>query len=153
MRLQKSFRLGFNILLHSKLRSWLTIIGIVIGVAAVVAIISIGEGAQLNVQERLSGLGADLITISPGGGRASGGFSGGFGFRGGDNRQFGASSFELAVKNLTKKDMQAIKAVEGIKSMQGVVSGMAKAFYLAETATVSVDGVDPLVWKEMTSAE
>lgn len=66
MKLQKSFRLALNILLHSKLRSWLTIIGIVIGVAAIVAIVSIGEGAQLNVQERLGGLGADLVTVSPG---------------------------------------------------------------------------------------
>ena len=79
MKLKKSLKLAVNILLHSKLRSWLTIIGIVIGVAAIVAIVSIGEGAQLNVQERLSGLGADLITVSPGFERASGGFRGGFG--------------------------------------------------------------------------
>ncbi len=65
MKFQKSFRLALNILLHSKLRSWLTIIGIVIGVAAIVAIVSIGEGAQLSVQERLGGLGADIITVSP----------------------------------------------------------------------------------------
>ena len=76
MKVQKSFKLALNILLHSKLRSWLTIIGIVIGVAAIVAIVSIGEGAQLNVQERLSGLGADLITVSPGFERATGGRNG-----------------------------------------------------------------------------
>ena len=71
MRLSKSFQLALNILLHSKLRSWLTIIGIVIGVAAIVAIVSIGEGAQANVNARLSGLGADIITVSPGFERAS----------------------------------------------------------------------------------
>ena len=55
MKLQICFKIALNSLLHSKLRSWLTIIGIVIGVAAVVAIISIGEGAQVNVQERREG--------------------------------------------------------------------------------------------------
>ncbi len=71
MKLAKSLKLALNILLHSKLRSWLTIIGIVIGVAAVVAIVSIGEGMQKSIENRLSGLGAELITVSPGGGRAS----------------------------------------------------------------------------------
>ncbi|MCH8328940.1 MAG: ABC transporter permease [Nanoarchaeota archaeon] len=157
MKLQKSFKLALNILLHSKLRSWLTIIGIVIGVASVVAIVSIGEGAKENVQERLSGLGADLITVSPGSDRASGGFRGGFGgFRdhsGGGRGSFGASSFTLTPQNLTKKDIQVIKPIEGIKLINGIVSGRAELFYLAETSDVSVDGVDPLVWKQITTAE
>ena len=46
MKLKKSFKIALNIILHSKLRSWLTIIGIIIGIAAVVAIVSIGQGAQ-----------------------------------------------------------------------------------------------------------
>jgi len=66
MRLRKSFQLALNILLHSKLRSWLTIIGIVIGIAAVVSIISISEGAQQQLQSRLAGLGANILTVMPG---------------------------------------------------------------------------------------
>ena len=70
------FRLSLSHVKKSKMRSWLTIIGIVIGVAAVVAIISIGQGMQESVASRLGSLGADLITVTPGFSRASGG--GGF---------------------------------------------------------------------------
>ncbi|MBI2647635.1 ABC transporter permease [Candidatus Woesearchaeota archaeon] len=151
MRFRKSFKLALNILLHSKLRSWLTIIGIVIGVAAIVAIVSIGEGAQLNVQERLSGLGADLITVSPGFDRASGGFRTGFG--GGGLHRMSDSSITSKAKNLTNKDITIIKSVEGVSFVNGIVSGRADVFYLAESASVSVQGVDSLAWSNIVSTE
>src|SRR3989338_1264444 len=150
MKFRKSFKLALNILLHSKLRSWLTIIGIVIGVAAIVAIVSIGEGAQVNVQERLSGLGADLITVSPGFERASGGFRGGFG---GGIHSMESSSTTSKAKNLTNKDLQIIKSIEGVGFVNGVVSGRADVFYLAESASVSVQGVDPLAWRNIATTE
>jgi len=49
-----------------KLRSFLTILGIVIGVAAVIALMSIGRGAQTEILSRIESMGSDLITISPG---------------------------------------------------------------------------------------
>lgn len=147
MKLIKSLGLALNILLHSKLRSWLTILGIVIGVAAVVSIVSIGEGLQQNVQSRLGDLGADIITVSPGGGRATTGFRGGFG-HGGDN---GATTSEDS-KNLTKRDIQILQSVDGIDYIQGIVSGRGEAYYLGESTSLSIDGVDPLVWKEMTTS-
>ncbi len=72
MRLRKSIELAWNILAHSKLRSWLTIIGIVIGIAAVVSIVSISQGAQQTIEERFGELGADIITITSGFSRARG---------------------------------------------------------------------------------
>ena len=54
MRYRTYLKLALNILLHSKLRSWLTIIGIVIGVAAVVSIMSLGDSMAMNVESRLS---------------------------------------------------------------------------------------------------
>ena len=148
MKLKKSFQLALNILLHSKLRSWLTIIGIVIGVASIVAIVSIGEGAQANVQERLGGLGADLITVSSGFQRAAGGFRGGFG--GGDR---GGDASKTNVKNLTSKDLQVIKSVEGISFVNGIISGRADVSFLAETASVSVQGVDTFAWRNIVTTE
>ncbi len=148
MRLQKSFKLSLSILLHSKLRSWLTIIGIIIGVAAIVAIVSIGEGAQLNVQERLGGLGADLITVSSGFERASGGFRG---FGGGDRGGGGGTT--TTVKNLTGKDLQVIKSIEGISFVNGIVSGRANVNFLAEMASVSVQGVDTFAWRNIITTE
>jgi len=147
MKLSKSLKLAVNILVHSKLRSWLTIIGIVIGIAAVVAIVSIGEGMQQNVESHLGGLGADLITISPGGGRASAGFH-----RPPGHEQ-GSTATSTDAEDLTKKDIQVLRTIAGIAVIQGTVSGQGEVYYLGEKATVSIDGVDPLVWKEITTSE
>jgi putative ABC transport system permease protein len=148
MKFNKSLKLAVNIIVHSKLRTWLTIIGIVIGIAAVVAIVSIGEGMQQNVESRLGGLGADIITISPGGGRASAGFRGGHG-----GGMSGPAATAATAENLTKKDVLVLQSVEGVEFIQGIVSGRGEVYYLGEKATVSVDGVDPLIWKEMTTSE
>jgi len=57
-----------------KLRSFLTMLGIVIGVAAVISLMSIGKGAQADILSRIETLGSDLITISPGASVGPGGF-------------------------------------------------------------------------------
>ncbi len=49
-----------------KLRSFLTILGIVIGVGAVISLMSIGKGAEADILARIGSLGSDLITIRPG---------------------------------------------------------------------------------------
>jgi len=148
MKINKSLKLAVNIIVHSKLRTWLTIIGIVIGIASVVAIVSIGEGMQQNVESRLGGLGADIITISPGGGRASVGFRGGHG-----GGMPGSTATSATAENLTKKDVLVLQSVGGVEYIQGIVSGKGEMYYLGEKATVSVEGIDPLVWKEMTTSE
>jgi putative ABC transport system permease protein len=119
-------------------------------VAAVVAIVSIGEGMQQTVESQLGGLGADIITITPGASRATG-FIGGRGFEG-----FGGgapSATSKNAKNLTIKDVQALKSIDNVEYVQGTVSGRGEAYYLGERASVSVDGVDPLVWNGMTTSE
>jgi len=143
MRLKKSFQLALNTLVHSKLRSWLTIIGIVIGIGAVVSIVSISEGAQKQLEERLGTLGADILTVSAGASRATGpigGFGGGFGER----RTTGG-------KNLTKKDVLVLKSIENVKYVMGEVSGQEDMTYLSKTASVSITGVDASVWKDITT--
>ena len=150
MKTSKSLKLALNILMHSRLRTWLTIIGIVIGVAAVVAIISIGEGLQQTVESQLGGLGSDIITITPGASRAFGAFGGGR-----QSADFGGISpaSSATIKNLTSRDVQILKGVDNVKYAAGSVSGRGEAYYLGEKATVSVDGVDPLVWSETTTSE
>ena len=54
MRNSSYLKMALNMLLHSKLRSWLTIIGIVIGVGAVVGILSLGDAMEEQVQSRLA---------------------------------------------------------------------------------------------------
>ena len=133
------FRLSLSHVKKSKMRSWLTIIGIVIGVAAVVAIISIGQGMQASVQARLGSLGADLITVTPGFSRA-GGFEGG---------RAGGS----ATVNLTDRDVNAIKQVPGVLYVNGMVSGSSDVRVGTEKTSVSVSGVDTSVWRSMVTTQ
>jgi putative ABC transport system permease protein len=150
MRLQKSFQLAWNILIHSKLRSWLTIIGIIIGIAAVVSIVSISIGAQQQLESRLGNLGANILTVTPGFSRATGnvGFGGGD-FGGGAGRASSSSSSEA--KNLTARDINVIKSISNVDYVMGTVSSQGSMTYSAKTAKVRFTGVDELVWKEVTT--
>lgn len=149
MKTAKSLRLATNILLHSRLRSWLTIVGIVIGVAAVVAIMSLGTGMEQELESRLGGLGADIITVSPGSSRAFGVFGGGRGMPGMDGFSGSANDAE----NLTIKDVQIIRSTDNVEVVYGSVSARGEVYYLGEKATVSITGVDPLMWSRVTTAE
>ncbi|VVB83784.1 MacB-like periplasmic core domain protein [uncultured archaeon] len=144
MRLTKSFKLSLNILLHSRLRSWLTIIGIIIGIAAVVAIISISEGAQQQLNSNLGNLGADTLTITQGASRAMG--PGDFG-RGTEE------SSSTTSKNLTSKDILMLKNLPNVEYVMGQISGREDLTYMTKTATLEIVGVDTNVWKEITTEQ
>jgi putative ABC transport system permease protein len=68
-------KVAFQSIRANKLRAVLTMLGVIIGVGAVIAVVALGTGAQRAVEERIDALGAQLLTISPGqsfkGGRAS----------------------------------------------------------------------------------
>lgn len=146
MKLRKSFSLALNILFHSKLRSWLTILGIIIGVAAVVAIVSISQGAQQQLTERLGGLGADILTISPGASRAAGRMGEFHGI--GD--EHGGTASSSSKKNLTKSDVLVLRTIPNVKYAMGSISGRADVTYSSKTSSLSVQGVDPEIWKDIT---
>src|SRR5262245_4441999 len=59
-------RIALRALRVNKLRSTLTMLGIIIGVAAVITMIAVGAGAQARVEEQIRGLGTNLIILSPG---------------------------------------------------------------------------------------
>ena len=130
-------------LFHSKLRSWLTIIGIVIGVGAVVGIVSLGDSMQAQVQSRLASMDLSSITITPGYSRAQ---SEGPGFA----RFGGGTTTDV---HLTDHDIDALRGVEGIMYITGQISGRENVSYNGESATLSTTGVDPQVWKYMNSLE
>jgi len=161
MKLKDSFNLSVNSILHRRLRSWLTLLGIIIGVAAVVSIISIGEGAQASVSERLSGLGADMITVTAGASRA-GAFGGEFRTPGGGNgggfgegRSISSSRTSSAPKTptLTRTDAETIRANPNISAVTEIVSGRGEIVFLAEKANATIEGVNPNTWKETSSLE
>jgi len=66
MNLIESFRIALRSLAANKMRSLLTMLGIIIGVAAVIALMSVGKGVQLMVTEELQSAGSNLLIITPG---------------------------------------------------------------------------------------
>ncbi|MBS3107913.1 ABC transporter permease [Candidatus Woesearchaeota archaeon] len=146
MKAKKAFKISLNFLFHSKLRSWLTILGIVIGIAAIVSIVSISEGAKQQLEERLGSLGADLITISPGASRAQGRMGD---FGGGPSREVASSGVQ---KNLTSRDILALKSIPNVKYVMGTVSGKGEVTYSTKTADVNIQGVDPIIWDKFITS-
>jgi putative ABC transport system permease protein len=74
----QTFRVALRALMRNKLRSFLTTSGIIIGVAAVIAMVAIGEGAKARVEEAFSSMGSNLLILLPGT-NTRGGVFGGFG--------------------------------------------------------------------------
>lgn len=69
---RESFLMALQALISNKLRSLLTMLGIIIGVGAVIALVSIGMGVRAQVQSSISSLGSNLVIVSPGAPRTPG---------------------------------------------------------------------------------
>ena len=65
MKFKSSLKMSFNGIKANKLRSALTMLGIIIGVAAVIVMISIGQGATKSITDQISSMGANLLTVNP----------------------------------------------------------------------------------------
>src|SRR6202000_1530402 len=59
------FRIALKALQRNKLRAFLTMLGIIIGVASVISMVAIGQGSKQSIQKTLSGMGSNRITIRP----------------------------------------------------------------------------------------
>ncbi|MEZ5277129.1 MAG: ABC transporter permease [Opitutaceae bacterium] len=119
MKIFKLLEIARSSLLKNRTRSLLTMLGIVIGVAAVIVMVAVGEGAQRNIKERIESMGTNLIMVR-----------GGANFFGGVSR--GAGSRDV----LTLKDEEAIRtqathvmAVSGIANVNGQVIGAGKNWF------------------------
>ncbi len=100
MNFFESIRVSLRALRANKLRSALTMLGIIIGVAAVIAMVGIGNGATASITSRIQGMGSNLLTITPGQSN-SGGVKGGVG-----------SSTTLSIDDVSKIQVgTAVKAV------------------------------------------
>jgi len=117
------FEIAVKSLLERKLRSWLTIIGIIIGVAAIVSLISIGQGMQEVIDEQFQKVGANRITIAPGG------------------IFLGPTGSELTAAKLTKEDVEFIKDIKGVKVAIGILFKTAKVRINDEIKPISIFSV------------
>ncbi len=66
MRLLNLFKIAFKAIVLNKIRTLLTMLGIIIGVAAVIAMLAIGEGSKESIRSTISSMGSNMITVRPG---------------------------------------------------------------------------------------
>ncbi len=126
-RLQMSLRIAMRALRATPLRSFLTALGVIIGVAAVVTTVAIGNGARASTQAQLSALGTNLLFIFPGRMAGPGGI--------------GQSA---PVQTLTVGDAEAIRdAVPGVRGVSPEFRRPATVVAGAVNDVVTVQGVTP----------
>jgi putative ABC transport system permease protein len=126
MRVFRIAGMGLSGLFVNWGRTLLTMLGIVIGVAAVVLLASLGNGIQKSISGQISDLGPNLITVSPG---TSGEQDGG------DNGPFGAA----AASTLKPEDTRLVEGLPGVEAASSNVSTVAPV----GRESVSFSGVDP----------
>ncbi len=145
MRFQDTLWFSASNLTQRGLRSWLTILGVVVGIAAVVAIVAMGEGLEASISSQISGFGADEITVSPGFSRAS------------QIRRFGhpgdVASATDEESGLTDKDVNVVRSLPGVTHVMGAASKRVEVNYLTEAASLSVKGVNPTLWQNFEEVD
>lgn len=126
MDLIQIFRVAFTSLNANKLRSLLTMLGIIIGVAAVIAMLSIGQGAQASIQAQIESVGSNLVYIRPG-----------------STNQGGVASAAGSAATLTQDDADALVGLDGVLAVSPEVQGRAQVVYQGVNANTSALGVVP----------
>jgi putative ABC transport system permease protein len=125
------FKISVNNLRRRKLRSWLTMVGIFIGIAAVVGLITLGQGLQTAITGQLGSLDADSLTVQNAGT--------GLGPPG-----------STVVEKLTEHDLELIKKVRGVKNAEPILLRMVQIRY---NNAVSFEMVRSVTEKQETLQE
>ncbi len=121
-------RTAIHALRGNWMRSALTSLGVIIGIAAVIVMVSVGQGTQREIDKLVSGLGSQRLDISPGAGRGPGG---------GGARQSAGSFYTL-----TEDDVDAIrKEVPEVQYVAGALRGNTQVVYAENNASTSWQGV------------
>jgi len=116
------FNMSVRNLRNKGIRSWLTMVGIFIGIAAIVSLISLGEGLQNAIFEQFEMLGFDIIYVMPGSSMAS--------------------MFTSSSSKLTDHDLKVIRDVRGVEIAGGMLTKLAQVGYKGETEYSWVAGLD-----------
>ena len=122
-----TLRLALDALMRNRARSFLTMLGVIIGVAAVIVTVAIGTGARVSVQQQINSLGSNLIVVLPGSVTVQGGARTGFG---------GAST-------LTPNDGVAIAALPGVAAVSPMVIARSQVVSGGNNWQTVVQGVAP----------
>jgi macrolide transport system ATP-binding/permease protein len=118
-----NLRQGFHSILSNKMRSVLSMLGILIGVASVIAMLALGQGAKKSMSEKLASLGTNVLTVSPGA-----------------RRRDGVALEAGSVTRFTIKDTKAISELSYVKRASSVVSGRGQIVYGSKNWNTQIQG-------------
>ncbi len=121
---KESFLMAWASLIANKMRSILTMLGIIIGVAAVIALVSIGNGVKQDIQNSISSLGSNLLMVMPGAPRTP-----------------GVRPSQGSMKSLKVSDYQAISKLDGVKAASPYTANSYVSIYQSKNWTTTVSGV------------
>ncbi|MBD3303563.1 FtsX-like permease family protein [Candidatus Woesearchaeota archaeon] len=116
------FKLAFHSLKGRSVRTWLTMIGIFIGITAVVSLISLGQGMQSSINAEFEKIGKNRIMITPGSG------------------QFGPGGESMFSGNMTEDDLEVVRKVKGVDIATATISKSGKVKFKDEVEFMSVWG-------------
>ena len=129
MNLIKLLELAGKALMRNKTRAFLTMLGIIIGVGAVITMVSIGEGSKQSIRSQLSGMGSNMITIRPFSNSTVGG---------------GARLGTSGLQTLRLEDIKSIQQqAKFIIDVSPSVSSNAQAIYGSQNWPTQMQGVAP----------
>lgn len=120
-RFKEAFTMAVNAMFHHKLRTFLTMLGIIIGIASVVSVVALGEGSKQRILKDISNMGTNTINIYRG-----------YGF--GDTRS-------AKVRTLTVSDMHALGDLPFVDSVTPIVNNSANVSFENKSVSAQIKGV------------
>jgi putative ABC transport system permease protein len=127
MSLINLIRIALKALQRNKLRAFLTMLGIIIGVGSVIAMVAIGQGSKQSIHDQLSNMGTNMITVQPA-----------------SNLNGGVKIAGASFQTLTSKDITALKAsAQNITEVSPSVSSKGQAINGALNWPTTMTGVSP----------
>ena len=121
---KESFLMAWASLIANNMRSILTMLGIIIGVAAVIALVSIGNGVKQDIQNSISSLGSNLLMVMPGAPRTP-----------------GVRPSQGSMKSLKVSDYEATSKLDGVKAASPYTANSYVTIYQSKNWTTTVSGV------------
>ena len=127
MNFKNLIKIAITALLRNKSRAILTMLGIIIGIASVITMVSLGQSSTQNVKEELSSMGTNMIMISPA-----------------RQHRGGVNMGNSSAKSLTMKDYNSLKTnTRYVDKVSPVVSSSAQAVYGSNNHPAQIQGISP----------
>lgn len=153
MKLEYTISLALDNIRHRNLRSWLTILGIVIGVASIISLISISIGVSDQISARVNTLGTNVIQISSGGQQAQrfgglGAIQAPQGGRGG-----GGFGGESQTQPITFREADELRGLPGVYRLDARLQKRETVTYRDRNTSLNVIGSDPAAFKDTVGTD